>query len=227
VVAEELTAHPTKCTLAYWHKPPFSSGAAHGNDSEVEPLWRDLYAANADVVSTSCPTLTDHAAAWNLMFVRAGLRRRAFPAGRGQLPYACRSSETASAGARSLVRDIVVNSCERCPRGFKGPATDKFAHEISVYTQVLPHYCWGLKFWRGCDPRTVEGHGSEAIRGYEGSQTFRLYFTFGLVQRSGQVFGRDVLASRRQRNWEECRDLLCRLSAWTRLTFFNWSELQH
>jgi hypothetical protein len=36
--------------LAYWHKPLFSSGAAHGDDPEVKPLWDALYAANADVV---------------------------------------------------------------------------------------------------------------------------------------------------------------------------------
>jgi acid phosphatase type 7 len=47
---QDLSAHPTKCTLAYWHKPLFSSGAAHGNDPEVKPLWDALYAANADVV---------------------------------------------------------------------------------------------------------------------------------------------------------------------------------
>jgi acid phosphatase type 7 len=47
---KDLAAHPAKCTLAYWHKPLFSSGAAHGNDLEVKPLWDALYAANADVV---------------------------------------------------------------------------------------------------------------------------------------------------------------------------------
>ena len=47
---QDLNAHPTKCTLAYWHKPLFSSGAAHGNDPEVKPLWDDLYAVHADVV---------------------------------------------------------------------------------------------------------------------------------------------------------------------------------
>jgi acid phosphatase type 7 len=47
---QDLSAHPVKCTLAYWHKPLFSSGAAHGNDPEIKPLWDDLYAANADVV---------------------------------------------------------------------------------------------------------------------------------------------------------------------------------
>jgi acid phosphatase type 7 len=47
---QDLSTHPTKCTLAYWHKPLFSSGAAHGNDPEIKPLWDALYTANADVV---------------------------------------------------------------------------------------------------------------------------------------------------------------------------------
>ena len=47
---QDLKDHPTKCTLAYWHKPLFSSGFAHGNDPEVKPLWDALYAANVDVV---------------------------------------------------------------------------------------------------------------------------------------------------------------------------------
>jgi Calcineurin-like phosphoesterase len=47
---KDLAAHATSCTLAYWHKPLFSSGAAHGNDLEVKPLWQALYDANADVV---------------------------------------------------------------------------------------------------------------------------------------------------------------------------------
>jgi len=46
----DLAAHPVACTLAYWHKPLFSSGGAHGNDPEIKPLWVDLYEANADVV---------------------------------------------------------------------------------------------------------------------------------------------------------------------------------
>jgi hypothetical protein len=46
----DLTAHPAACTLAYWHKPLFSSGGAHGNDLTVKPLFQALYEANADVV---------------------------------------------------------------------------------------------------------------------------------------------------------------------------------
>lgn len=47
---EDLGAHPAKCTLTYWHKPLFSSGAAHENDPEVKPFGDLLYAADADVV---------------------------------------------------------------------------------------------------------------------------------------------------------------------------------
>jgi hypothetical protein len=46
----DLAAHPVACTLAYWHKPLFSSGSAHGNDLEMKPLWQALYDADADVV---------------------------------------------------------------------------------------------------------------------------------------------------------------------------------
>ena len=46
----DLASHRVACTLAYWHKPLFSSGGAHGNDLSVKPLWDALYDANADVV---------------------------------------------------------------------------------------------------------------------------------------------------------------------------------
>lgn len=46
----DLSAHPVACTLAYWHKPLFSSGGAHGDDLTVKPLWIALYEANADVI---------------------------------------------------------------------------------------------------------------------------------------------------------------------------------
>jgi hypothetical protein len=47
---EDLGAHPSSCTLAYWHHPVFSSGADHGNDPKMIPSWDVLYAAGADVV---------------------------------------------------------------------------------------------------------------------------------------------------------------------------------
>jgi LysM repeat protein len=44
----DLAAHPTACTLAYWHRPWFSSGRA--NRSAGYPFWQLLYEYNADVV---------------------------------------------------------------------------------------------------------------------------------------------------------------------------------
>jgi hypothetical protein len=37
------------CTLAYWHRPRFSSGL-HGNDDSFATWWFDLYNAHADIV---------------------------------------------------------------------------------------------------------------------------------------------------------------------------------
>jgi hypothetical protein len=45
----DLAAHPSPCTLAYWHAPRFSSGP-HGSAPELQPLWEALYAAGAEVV---------------------------------------------------------------------------------------------------------------------------------------------------------------------------------
>ncbi len=46
----DLVAHPAACTLAYFHKPLFSSGGAHGDDPEIKPIWQALFEGNADVV---------------------------------------------------------------------------------------------------------------------------------------------------------------------------------
>ena len=47
---QDLKAHPAACTLAYWHKPLFSSGAAHGDAPEVKPLWDALYVAKTTLI---------------------------------------------------------------------------------------------------------------------------------------------------------------------------------
>ena len=47
---EDLRAHRAACTLAYWHKPLFSSGSAHANDLSVKPLFQTLYEAKAEVI---------------------------------------------------------------------------------------------------------------------------------------------------------------------------------
>jgi chitodextrinase len=46
----DLAAHPTYCTLAYWHIPLFSSGGRANNNTRS--FWDALYAADADVVLT-------------------------------------------------------------------------------------------------------------------------------------------------------------------------------
>jgi len=45
----DLEDNPAQCTLAYWHRPLFSSGQDRGTQ-DVKPLWDALYEAGADVV---------------------------------------------------------------------------------------------------------------------------------------------------------------------------------
>jgi calcineurin-like phosphoesterase family protein len=45
----DLAANQSMCTLAYWHKPRFSSGQ-HGSITGVQPFWQALYDYEADVV---------------------------------------------------------------------------------------------------------------------------------------------------------------------------------
>jgi len=46
----DLAAHPAGCSLAYFHKPRFSSGLNHGNDPEVGAFWQALYDFNAELI---------------------------------------------------------------------------------------------------------------------------------------------------------------------------------
>jgi hypothetical protein len=46
----DLAANSKTCTLAYWHRPRFSSGATHGSDATLKTFWDALYSAGADVV---------------------------------------------------------------------------------------------------------------------------------------------------------------------------------
>jgi acid phosphatase type 7 len=48
----DLEAHPTRCTLAYWHHPLFSSGVkpSHALHPEMRPIWRALYEAGAELI---------------------------------------------------------------------------------------------------------------------------------------------------------------------------------
>jgi hypothetical protein len=47
----DLQAHKSsRCVLAYWHHPVFSSSAGHGNDPKMADLWKTLFEHGADVV---------------------------------------------------------------------------------------------------------------------------------------------------------------------------------
>ena len=46
----DLARHRTRCTIAYWHHPLFSSGEVHGGEPSVRPFWQVLYRAGGDVV---------------------------------------------------------------------------------------------------------------------------------------------------------------------------------
>ncbi|MGH2706362.1 MAG: metallophosphoesterase family protein [Actinomycetota bacterium] len=45
----DLAVNPDQCTLAYWHRPRFSSGK-HGGDASLSDTWQALYDAGAEVV---------------------------------------------------------------------------------------------------------------------------------------------------------------------------------
>jgi len=45
----DLAASTKQCTLAYWHKPRFSSGTTHGSLSSAQPLWQALYDHGAEI----------------------------------------------------------------------------------------------------------------------------------------------------------------------------------
>lgn len=47
---QDLADHPATCTLAYWHKPLFTSGSNHGPETAMRPLFTILYNAGADIV---------------------------------------------------------------------------------------------------------------------------------------------------------------------------------
>jgi Calcineurin-like phosphoesterase len=50
----DLRSHPARCTLAYWHRPPFSSGRYGDpeNTDRVRPLWQVAVEGGVDVVLT-------------------------------------------------------------------------------------------------------------------------------------------------------------------------------
>jgi hypothetical protein len=46
----DLAANPRQCVLAYWHRPRWSSGSNHGDNSGMQTIWQILYDAGAELV---------------------------------------------------------------------------------------------------------------------------------------------------------------------------------
>jgi hypothetical protein len=46
----DLAANPSLCVMAYWHKPRWSSGSTHGNNSPMQTIWQILYDGGAELV---------------------------------------------------------------------------------------------------------------------------------------------------------------------------------
>jgi hypothetical protein len=47
---QDLAAHPTECTAAYWHVPRYSSGQKHGDDLNYVAMWQVLYEFGVEFV---------------------------------------------------------------------------------------------------------------------------------------------------------------------------------
>ena len=46
---EQMTAHPSRCSLITMHHPRFSSGKEHGNNDAVKGLWRKAFNHRTDI----------------------------------------------------------------------------------------------------------------------------------------------------------------------------------
>jgi acid phosphatase type 7 len=46
----DLAAHPNVCTIAYWHRPRFSSSSTTPSSTTYTAFWNDLYSAGVDIV---------------------------------------------------------------------------------------------------------------------------------------------------------------------------------
>jgi acid phosphatase type 7 len=47
---DDLANNPRQCVLAYWHKPRWSSGTNHGDNTGMQAIWQILYNAGAELV---------------------------------------------------------------------------------------------------------------------------------------------------------------------------------
>ena len=79
---KDLKANPVRCTLAYFHRPRFSSGQ-NGNDAKMNPIWAALYAAKADVIVSGHDHIYERFARQTPRGVRSARGIREFVVGTG------------------------------------------------------------------------------------------------------------------------------------------------
>jgi hypothetical protein len=80
-----LAAEPSRCTLAYWHHPVFSSGK-HGSNGHMRAMWQILQEAGADVVLVAHDHLYERFAPQNADGRRDPAGMRQFTVGTGGAP---------------------------------------------------------------------------------------------------------------------------------------------
>ena len=109
-LAGDLAAHPSVCTLAYWHQPRFSSGApGQASDPAYQAFWDDLYTYRVEVVLNghahdyerfAPQTPTGHASPTGIREFVVGT------GGAGQLPLGTveRNSEVRHTGTLGVLR---------------------------------------------------------------------------------------------------------------------------
>jgi alkaline phosphatase len=98
---KDLARHPARCTLAYWHRPRFSSGP-HGPSSEMQRIWVTLAKARADVVLNGHDHLYQRFAPLNArgrVSPKRGMRE--FVVGTGGGPHY--SAPGTSTGSRKII----------------------------------------------------------------------------------------------------------------------------
>src|SRR5712671_3275377 len=109
----ELAANTRKCTLAYWHRPRFSSTGTN-NLAAVKPLWDALYAYNADVVVNANATVYERFAPQSPTAVADPLGMREFIVGTGGLnlqnPGAARANSQVRNGTTYGVLKFVLDT---------------------------------------------------------------------------------------------------------------------
>ena len=106
----DLAAHPTRCTLAYFHHPRFSSGSEHGPSHAMLAFWEALYEVGAEVVLSGHEHSYERFApqdAWGVADPKRGIRQFVVGTG-GKTLYPMRHATAHSEVRRDDVYGVLV-----------------------------------------------------------------------------------------------------------------------